>query len=1213
MRFWIVILSILLITTVDYGQENKLYFDHLNLKDGLPEATVSAMIQDQQGFIWMATLNGLAKYDGYEFKVYSRVKNDSLGMTPGAREYLDLMESKSGNIWAGGGFNSGFTFFNPKTERFVNYNNELDPETGLQFGTVELLSEDSKGRIWLEARDAARDTVRVECFDPSDGSFTQYAIDPSGNTSYGYYFHAIDEDIEGNIWMSDQYNGIYKIDSDTDSLVLVYPLDSTGLNGIRGERLIHIMIDKKNRLWVGSYNGLNIIDLNTNEIEYYQHKELESSSIGNDTVRMAYEDKKGTIWVSTRQGILHEYDEINNNFKRYTLEEGPLKLPIKKPYVFGTYAIAEDENGIWFYMAAPDNLFYYFYYDHHSNNFTLYNSEFGREENTVIRDPAASIIDRSGLLWISGRQGLGVNHQNPTTERIESFKHSPINPDDPNSMLHFVYSMYQDVENEIWIATHEGLQRYDVKEKKYKLYEIEDDQKFFTVMNKDKEGNYWAGSAKGLHFYDKKSDSFIPYMKDVLITAPLEIDKDGNFWVWSFQDGTMRIFDPSTKKVLQEFNVNPNDSTSIPSTIFQGMLRDSKDRIWISTDRGLCRYNPEKGNFVVYQNDANDESSLGGNDVFMILEDSRGKIWIGTSDGGLNRYEEDSDSFRHWPQLNVRTGFEDSRGNLWFGTYGTGLFKYLPSVEDFKGYTKDHGLVSNNIPVIVEDDYGFLWLPMDRGLSRFELESENIQNFNEEDGYQPFISDYIFRDEIVLKAINGDIWLGETENLQIIRPQKLLNNISDPPSLWITSIQNGDEEYNGADGEKLEEHISYTESISFSHDQNDITINYVGLHYARSEDNLYSYTLANFDNKWSIPSRDRKATYNNLNPGKYTFQVKACNADGVWTETPKSLEIIILPPWWQTWWAYSFYGLVAIIGGWILYKTQKERTIRIEREKTKDRELEQAKEIEKAYADLKATQAQLIQSEKMASLGELTAGIAHEIQNPLNFVNNFSEVSTELVDEMHEEIEKGDLQEVKSIASDLKQNLEKIVHHGNRADGIVKGMLMHSRSSSDDKVPTNINELADEYLRLAYHGLRAKDGSFNSEMKTNFDPSIEKIDLPPQEIGRVLLNLITNAFHAVQEKRKVENGTFKPVVEVNTMKGNDELRIVIKDNGNGIPEEIKNKIFQPFFTTKATGKGTGLGLSLSYDIIKANDGEILVNSQIGEGTEFTVSLPYKSN
>ena len=276
--------------------------------------------------------------------------------------------------------------------------------------------------------------------------------------------------------------------------------------------------------------------------------------------------------------------------------------------------------------------------------------------------------------------------------------------------------------------------------------------------------------------------------------------------------------------------------------------------------------------------------------------------------------------------------------------------------------------------------------------------------------------------------------------------------------------------------------------------------------------------------------------------------------------------------------------------------------------------LEEAKQqVEKTLTDLKQTQQQLVQSEKMASLGELTAGIAHEIQNPLNFVNNFSEVSVELIEEMHEEMEKGDLKEAMALVEDVKQNLDKITHHGKRADAIVKGMLQHSRSSSGQKEPTDINILADEYFRLAYHGLRAKDKTFNATMKSEFDESIGKINIVPQDIGRVILNLITNAFYAVNEKSsfaKASEDKYEPTVTVSSKKEGDKVLISVQDNGNGIPKKVLDKIFQPFFTTKPTGQGTGLGLSLSYDIVKAHGGELKVETKEGEGTEFSIQIPF---
>ena len=306
------------------------------------------------------------------------------------------------------------------------------------------------------------------------------------------------------------------------------------------------------------------------------------------------------------------------------------------------------------------------------------------------------------------------------------------------------------------------------------------------------------------------------------------------------------------------------------------------------------------------------------------------------------------------------------------------------------------------------------------------------------------------------------------------------------------------------------------------------------------------------------------------------------------------------------------FGLLSVlIIAYILFRNNKSK---IKANKTLHR---QKIEIENTLDQLKSTQSQLIQSEKMASLGELTAGIAHEIQNPLNFVNNFSEVNAELIkeiqdvrrktqDERDEELEN-------ELLQDIAQNQEKVHHHGKRADAIVKGMLQHSRTSSGQKEPTDINALADEYLRLAYHGLRAKDKSFNATMKTDFDKTIGNINVVQQDIGRVVLNLINNAFYAVNERLRQSqpDSGYEPTVTVSTKNLGDKIEISVKDNGNGIPESIKEKIFQPFFTTKPTGQGTGLGLSLSYDIVKAHGGELTVETIIGKGSKFIISFPLK--
>jgi two-component system NtrC family sensor kinase len=305
--------------------------------------------------------------------------------------------------------------------------------------------------------------------------------------------------------------------------------------------------------------------------------------------------------------------------------------------------------------------------------------------------------------------------------------------------------------------------------------------------------------------------------------------------------------------------------------------------------------------------------------------------------------------------------------------------------------------------------------------------------------------------------------------------------------------------------------------------------------------------------------------------------------------------------------ALVVFVLIALI---LLYANSQRKKANVTLQQRNEQIESQHRSLEKTLNELKTTQTQLIQSEKMASLGELTAGIAHEIQNPLNFVNNFSEVNVEMIDELEAEIDAGNVSEALSIAADIKENEKKINHHGKRADFIVKGMLLHSRTSSGERQLTNINVLADEFLKLSYHGLRAKDKNFNSELITHFDPELPKINIVQQDIGRVLLNLFNNAFYAVSKKKETTGNDYKPEVSVTTSTENGRVIIKVKDNGIGIPENVKDKIMQPFFTTKPTGEGTGLGLSLSYDmVVKGHGGSLEVNSVEGDGSEFIVKLP----
>jgi len=415
----------------------------------------------------------------------------------------------------------------------------------------------------------------------------------------------------------------------------------------------------------------------------------------------------------------------------------------------------------------------------------------------------------------------------------------------------------------------------------------------------------------------------------------------------------------------------------------------------------------------------------------------------------------------------------------------------------------------------------------------------------------------------------------------------------------------------------LEKSIDVLEKTDLYNESTGLTYNNLSLCYEKTGNfsKSLSYYKTSTEIMDSVRSREniRKATELNMN---YEFgkkeeaqRIEQKNKDAKTRD--RQLVLIIV---------FVLTFILALVA-FVAYRNKQRANLQLQQQK---------EEIQTTLSKLKETQNQLIQSEKMASLGELTAGIAHEIQNPLNFVNNFSEVNTELIEEMKTELTAGNNKNAIAIANDISENEQKINHHGKRADAIVKGMLQHSRSSSAVKEPTDINALADEYLRLAYHGLRARDKSFNATMQTDFDQSLGAnnsgagmVNIIPQDIGRVILNLITNAFYAVTEKKnnlatELEKETsqekYEPLIIVSTRRknssiGNGVAEIRVKDNGMGIPQKVLDKIFQPFFTTKPTGQGTGLGLSLSYDILKAHNGELKVETKEGVGTEFIITLP----
>ncbi len=1097
---------ILFANTSLFAQLNAINLKQYTESDGLPGAEVHAILSDKFGYIWIGTINGLARYDGYEFKRFFNNPNDSTSIK--GLNVWSMFEDSKGQIWVESA-PSFLNVYNPANKSFRHYDfaNLIAHPANVELG-ISSIAEDSKGRIYLGVGTNYNETISdgLLYIDEKSNSVKKFITEDKNPIQNVY---DIIKDKQGNIWFL-SFSGLFKIDINRQlHSIHVFDADLKKNNQFFSD----FKFDKENHLWALTYQS-SLYDLNLQDSSFkvYPPNKLLT---GDYSYKIAF-DKNENIWLGTSKGLMR-FDKEKKVFETF---QNTTKDEIEK---VRTIDLVFDSFGsLWIGTAANGLLKY-----EERSMFKSYNS------NTKDKDSSA------------------------------------ITPG-------WVTSIVESHDKKIWIPT---------------------------------SGSH--GTA-GLNVLDPKTGELrsIPYHTFLpgcyMISALTEINPGE--WMLSTNLGIYKYF-AKTKKIIKIVLNGVADSTTI-----NHFYTDSKGNEWLCTLTGLFKKNKGSETFSRYDLSAIPSANASSNEITRAFESKKHGLWLITNNGlflydyvtdKISRHGYDKNAGDVFITQDINSFYESPDGIAWVGTWQGGLSEYNVESKKIKTFTREDGLPSMSIQSIIADEQNnTLWLSTFDGLSRLDLKTKQFNNFSIIDGIQG----QLFADGSYLKTSDGSFVFGGSNGITIFDPDAMNKN-STPPKVFLTDLKLFNRSIVPGEKSILKDPIYDTKEIELSHDQNNISIDFIALHYTNPAKNKYAYKLDNYDNDWREVGNQHTAFYPTLSPGKYIFHVKAANNNGVWNEEGATLTIIIDPPWWKTIWAYIFYGVLLIVFAVVSNRYLRQRLVQKERSRNQARELAQAKEIEKAYNELKTTQAQLIQAEKMASLGELTAGIAHEIQNPLNFVNNFSEVNTELIDELEQEADKGNISEVKSIAKDIKENEQKISHHGKRADAIVKGMLQHSRSSIGEKEPADINALADEYLRLSYHGLRAKDKSFNAMMKTDFDQSIGKINIIPQDIGRVLLNLYNNAFYAVSEKAKLSANSYQPTAKVSTRKLNDKIEIRVEDNGNGIPKKILDKIFQPFFTTKPTGQGTGLGLSLSYDIIKAHSGEIKVETKEGEGSEFIIQLP----
>jgi signal transduction histidine kinase/ligand-binding sensor domain-containing protein len=1090
-------------------------------------------------------------------QLWAQLNPDYLSAIPETNrsEVFDVLPDRMGNIWMA--THSGLMRYDGYELRHYY----PDPNDSTTIGDILTyrLYEDSRGRIWIGSMDF------ISVYDPQNHTFQNYTYAPL--TDFPMYSQAfiltISEDKKGRI-----YFGVNSmLDVNANHALLYFDEKENILKPFEAaeELLVNNVFetaaDPLGNIWILCLNGIYRIDTLHKLSNILPPSELLSSN--EFLFKALISDSLGNIWMANDKLSLYKYNPVNQTYQSWSMNE--------------LFVESIEEASVMELAVGPKN-----------------------------------------NIWLATNQGL-VSFD-PILEKFKAFDHQS----QKNSKEGQIYSMRFDPFGDLWIATSSnGMMRYSEQTILNSFISKSDDPTSLTSgwaykMFEMEDGSIWVSTGggndfSGMNLLDFKNQQVKPfYFQQALpdlqyCTAIAEIepnkiliDTDEGYNIFNTTDLSLR---PALLDAVFD------------TTHLFNIYSDSHQNTWYCTVDGLYRKQMNSNGYINYNLQEIEGSNLISNEITNVYESKNNGLWL-LSNYGLFLYHYDTDSIERigndpslgdvFSSQDINSLYEDPTGIAWVGTWKGGLSRFDPASRKIKTYTIEDGLPSMNIQGILADEKNHvLWLSTFEGLSRFNIEDEKFNNFSLGDGIQGTL----FADGSCLISSEGYFIFGGINGVTWFKPEDIIEN-SKAPLVFITDFKVGNISLNLPINHKDNLKSGKNDKLNLTYTKNNISIGYTGVHYANPSKNIFAYKLENYNDDWQEVGNLRTAYYYGLPPGSYTFRVKAANSNGVWNEEGASISFIIKPPWWKTWWAYGFY-ILFIIAAFIAFdRIQQRRVVERERRIAREKELQQAKEIEKAYHQLKTTQSQLVHAEKMASLGELTAGIAHEIQNPLNFVNNFAELNSELIDELREEIEKGDKREALNLTDDIAGNEQKIAHHGKRADAIVKGMLQHSRSSIKEKEPTNINALADEYLRLAYHGLRAKDKTFNADFKTDFDPELPQINIIPQDIGRVLLNLVNNAFYVVNEKVKKSPMDYNPEVVVSTKRLAEKIEIRVKDNGSGIPESILEKIFQPFFTTKPTGEGTGLGLSMSYDIItKGHNGEIKVNSMEGKGTEFIIILP----
>lgn len=1092
----------LLIQPLLYSQKENIRFKRISIEDGLSQVSVNCILQDNKGFMWIGTRDGLNRYDGYKFKVYKYNPDDRKTISDNFVKVI--YKDKEGMLWIGTN-SGGINGFDPQTECFTRYMKGKNKNQGLNNNEVSCIYEDRSGIIWIATNGGG-----LNKFDRETRHFTYYTNETSGLSDN--HVTCIYEDRYGMFWVGTLGYGLNLFDR-TIGRFNHYIHDTNDPKSLSHNKVNCIYEDEYGDLWIGTDNGLNIFDRNKKNFTSYQYDEKNSSSLSNNNVKVIYEDKSKILWIGTENGL--------NMFERNT-----------RTFVRFKYDVA----------------------DIHSLN-----------HNDVL----SIYEDNSGILWI-GTEG-GLNKFCPNTKNFSLYVHEAENP---NSLNHNdVWAIYEDRSGILWIGTYgKGLNRYDRKTGIFKFYTTENTENStlshddIRTIYEDRFGVLWIGTyGGGLNEFDRRNEKFRHYRNE------------------------------------------ENNSASLSNDYVLSIYEDHSGDMWIGTSKGgLNMFDRGSERFKRYKHDEKNLKSLSHNTVRTIYEDNTGILWIGTNDG-LNKFNKEKEEFTSYhhdvdnpkslSHNRVSAIYEDLSGNLWIGTYGGGLNNFNREKEQFRSFQERDGLSNDVIYGILEDGQGNLWMSTNMGISRFTPKTKNFKNYDVDDGLQSneFNAGAYFRNQKT-----GEMFFGGVYGFNSFFPENIVDDLFIPPvcltDFLISNISVPLKQLNSSS--PLEKPIHGTESLTLSYKQNFFSFEFAALHYASPRRNRYKYKMDEWDDEWiRADFQNRRATYTNLPAGNYIFRVIGSNKDGTWNNDGTSIKIKILPPPWKTWWACTLYILAL---AFIVLRFFHSKKIL-------------AKKVEKRTKELRDAQSQLVHSEKMAGLGFLVAGVAHEINNPSSFAHtsaynlekDIEKLKKFLIELAGDDADKEILNAFDEKFSVLFGHLASIKEGTSRISKTVSDLRTFSRMEKEEMKAVKLLEGLQITLNLVKTQYKEKV-DFVTDFQT--DPEIEGITA---ELNQVFMNLLVNACKAILEKQKRTGKEIMGAITIQTMEENEYAVIRFQDTGVGMTKKVKKKMFDAFFTTREVGEGTGLGLFISYGIIKKHKGRFEVESEEGKGTTVTLYLPLK--